>query len=132
MAVAQTGKKNTEAFSNHWLHLDISESELTLRQRFQRKSSFNADGVKWRQSWSSCELEEEDDEKNQEGEKDSNGSVKKMYLKKLKKKSMKVFRSFEDEIGSHSGKVETQINQINLITKMVSQLFIFRGQKISC
>ena len=91
MAVAQTGKKNTEAFSNHWLHLDISESELTLRQRFQRKSSFNADGVKWRQSWSSCELKEEDEEKNQEGEKDSNGSGKKMYLKKLKKKSMKVF-----------------------------------------
>ena len=79
-----------------------------MRQRFERKSSFNADGVKWRQSWSSCELEEEDEEKNHEVEKDTSGSGKKMYFKKLKNKSIKVFRSFEDEIGSHSGKADTQ------------------------
>ena len=66
--------------------------------------------MRWRQSWSSCELEEEDEEKDQEVEKETGGDRKKMYLKKLKKKSLGVFRSIEDEIGSNSGRAETQKN----------------------
>ena len=57
--------------------------------------------MKWRQSWSSCEEEE-----NKEGEGDSKREGKKMYLEKLKKKSVNVFRSIEDEMTSNSGRAE--------------------------
>ena len=67
----------------------------------QRRSSFNAEGVKWRQSWSSCEEEEY-----KEGEGDGKREGKKMYLEKLKKKSVNVFRSIEDEMTSNSGRAE--------------------------
>ena len=111
-SMATTSKGNNRYCfddAERFLKYSLADSVMRLRQRFQRKSSFNVEGVKWRQSWSSCELkeEEEEEERNQEGEKEGKITKKKMNLKKLKQKSLGAFRSLEDEMSNNSGRAET-------------------------